>query len=332
MSARGSLRVVATDAHEGATLAALVRQELGASSGEAVPWSRARDLCRSGRVRLDGSIERDAARRVRAGAEVEITPEAPRLSEGVLPRDALLYLDADVIVIDKPAGVVSVPFDAGERDTLVDRVRALVARIEKARRKERGGGARDPMVGVVQRLDKDTTGVMVFARTMPAKRALEQQLREHSVERRYVAIAHGDVASARHETMLVQDRGDGLRGSWGRFRGHIGAAPDDAKRAVTHVRRLEPLRGATLVQCRLETGRQHQIRIHLSESGHPLVGETVYVRDHAGPRIAAPRPMLHARTLGFVHPRGGEHVRFEAEPPADFQACLERLRERAPQD
>src|SRR5690606_29457894 len=101
--------------------------------------------------------------------------------------------------------------------------------------------------------------------------------------------------------------------------------PSDAKRAVTHVRALERLAGATLVECRLETGRQHQIRIHLSEAGHPLVGETVYVRGFAGPRIEAPRPMLHALELAFDHPRTGERVRFEKAPPEDFRAVLRAL-------
>lgn len=304
----------------------MVRAALASARGEAVPWSRARDLCRTGRVTLDGERARDPAARVAAGTSVTIAPGAPRQTEGVLPREAVLHVDADVIVVRKPAGVVTVPFEEGERDTLVDRVRALVSRMEKGR----GGSGRDPMIGVVQRLDKDTTGVLVLARSMRAKRALEEQLRAHTVERRYLAIAHGEVASARHESSLVQDRGDGLRGSWGRSRRHVGPPPEGAKRAVTHVRALERLAGATLVECRLETGRQHQIRIHLAESGHPLVGEPVYVRDFDAPRIEAPRPMLHAAVLGFVHPRTGATVRFEDAPPADFEACLARLRRGAP--
>jgi 23S rRNA pseudouridine1911/1915/1917 synthase len=313
-----TVAVHVADEHAGDTLAAVVRAAVAD-----LPWSRARDLCRTGRVKVDGLVVTDAAVRVAAGALIEISPTAPKVTSGVLPRAALIHLDADVAVVDKPAGVVTVPFE-DERDTLVDRTRALLLRMEKAR----GGPKRDPMLGVVQRLDKETTGVLVFARNMPAKRALEAQLREHTVERRYVAIAHGDARDARHETWIVQDRGDGLRGSWGRTRSHVGPPPHDAKRAVTHVRHLETLRGATIVECRLETGRQHQIRIHLSESGHPIVGETVYVRGFAGPRIDAPRPMLHARALGFVHPRTGENVRFEAPPPGDFEACLAALRPR----
>jgi 23S rRNA pseudouridine1911/1915/1917 synthase len=322
-SPRAEIALIVDEARAGATIAAIVREAMGA-----VAWSKARDLCRTGRVRIDGAIVKDDATRVSAGQSVTISPNAPRQTEGVLPRDAVIHLDADVVVVRKPAGVVTVPFEEGERDTLVDRVRALLARIDRGP----GGERRDPMVGVVQRLDKDTTGALVFARTMRAKRALEEQLREHSVERRYLAIAHGDVTSGRHETALVQDRGDGLRGSWGRFRGHVGPAPESAKWAVTHVTRLEALRGATLVECRLETGKQHQIRIHLAELGHPLVGEPVYVRDYRGPRIEAARPMLHAAVLGFVHPRSGETVRFEDPLPEDFVACLARLRTTRPKE
>jgi 23S rRNA pseudouridine1911/1915/1917 synthase len=104
-----------------------------------------------------------------------------------------------------------------------------------------------------------------------------------------------------------------------------GAPPSDAQRAVTHVKPLERLSGATLVECRLETGRQHQIRIHLSEQGHPLLGEAVYIRDHSGPRIAALRPMLHATALGFVHPSSKRALRFEIEAPDDFAALRSQL-------
>lgn len=291
----------------------------------AIPWSKARDLIHTGRVRVDGNPVTDDAARVRAGQSIEIAPSMPRRTSGVLPDRAVVYLDADVIVVRKPAGVVTVPFEPGERDTLADRVRALLKRIEKSRDRER---ARDPMVGVVQRLDKDTTGLLVFARTMSAKRALEEQLRVHSVERRYAAIAHGTVHAGTIETDLVQDRGDGLRGSWGRFRHEPGPPPASAKHAITHVRVLEPLRGATLLECRLETGRQHQIRIHLAERGNPLLGEPVYIRDFDGPRIPADRPMLHACVLGFIHPRTRQKIRFEDDPPEDFEACIARLRSR----
>jgi 23S rRNA pseudouridine1911/1915/1917 synthase len=311
MSAR---KIVDTE-HGGVTLAAFVRELLGN-----IPWSKARELAASGRVWIDGERARDPAMRITEGMEVEVDPEAPRERRGVLGKDAILHVDADVVVVDKPAGVLTVPYEEGDRDTLVDLTRAALRRMSR-------GADRDPMVGAVQRLDKDTTGVLVFARTMRAKRSLEEQLREHSVTRRYRAIAHGAFEGRRRfETSLVQDRGDGLRGSWGSMPWHRGPAPEDAKRAITHVELALALRGASLVECRLETGRQHQIRIHLSESGHPIVGETVYVRGFDGPRIEAPRPMLHALELAFDHPKSGARVRFEKDPPADFSALLERLR------
>jgi len=137
---------------------------------------------------------------------------------------------------------------------------------------------------------------------------------------------HGALTERTYDTLLIRNRGDGLRGSYAKFRAPKGPPPADAQRAVTHVRPLEQLRHASLVECALETGRQHQIRIHLSEAGHPLLGERVYIRDFSETLLSAPRPMLHARELGFVHPRTEEEVRFQVEPPSDFQQVLERLR------
>src|SRR5438876_5861688 len=293
------------------TVAAIVREQTGAA------WSRARDLCSQGRVAVDGEPCLDSALRVPPGAVVIVDERAPKLRPGALPESAIAYFDRDVVVVDKPSGMLSVAYEPGDKDTLVDCTRALLRRM-------RGRGF-DRGLGVVHRLDKDTSGVMVFARTAEAKRILAAQFRAHDIERAYHAIAHGAVAARRVETDLVTDRGDGIRGSYGHFRRPRGGIPPEAKRSVTHVRPIAPLAGATLVECRLETGRQHQIRIHLSELGHPLVGERVYIRDYAGPKIESMRPMLHARTLGFAHPRTAERIFFEREPPDDFQAMLESL-------
>jgi len=141
---------------------------------------------------------------------------------------------------------------------------------------------------------------------------------------------HGAAIGRSFDSVLLRDRGDGLRGSYGHFRRPRGKPPEDAQRAVTHVRVLERLPRATLVECMLETGRQHQIRIHLAEDGHPLIGERVYIRDFAGEQLPAPRPMLHARELGFVHPRSEQELMFSLDPPDDFLDCLEALREEAP--
>ncbi|MGZ5571641.1 MAG: RluA family pseudouridine synthase [Usitatibacter sp.] len=294
------------------TVAAVVREQTG------VAWSRARKLCTEGRVTVDGERCLDPASRVSPDAVVVVDEQAPRHRAGPLAESAIVFFDRDVVVVDKPAGMLSVADEPGNKDTLALHARTLLRRMK--------GSGDDVKLGVVHRLDKDTSGLMVFARTAAAQRLLASQFRAHDVDRVYQAIVHGAVSAARVETDLILDRGDGLRGSYGHFRRPKGDAPSDAKRAVTHLTPIARLEGATLVECRLETGRQHQIRIHLSELGHPLVGERVYIRDYQGVKIESSRPMLHAQALGFAHPRTGKRVLFQREAPADFQAMLERLR------
>jgi 23S rRNA pseudouridine1911/1915/1917 synthase len=294
------------------TVAAVVREQTG------VAWSRARKLCIEGRVTVDGQRCVDPATRVAADSVVVVDQHGPKLDRGPLPRSAIVYSDRDVVVVDKPAGMLSVADEEGNKDTLVDYTRTLLRRVDK-----RGV---DAPLGVVHRLDRDTSGLMMFARTADAKRVLAAAFNAHDIERIYHAIAHGDVPETRVETHLLLDRGDGLRGSYGLFRRARGDPPAESRHSVTYVKPIAALSGATLVECRLETGRQHQIRIHLSELGHPVVGERVYIRDYRGVKLEAPRTMLHARALGFAHPRTGETVRFEREAPEDFQAAVESLR------
>ena len=265
----------------------------------------------------------DPASRVGPDAVVVVDEQAPKLRiGGPLAESAIVFSDRDVVVVDKPVGVLSVADEPGNKDTLADYTRTLL--------RSMGGRGADAKLGVVHRLDKDTSGLMVFARTADAKRVLAAAFRAHDINRIYGAIAHGAVTAKCVETHLILDRGDGLRGSYGHFRRRRGDVPLEAKRSITHLKPIAALAGATLVECRLETGRQHQIRIHLSELGHPLVGERVYIRDYVGTRIESPRPMLHACTLGFMHPRTGERISFQREPPEDFQAMLESLRAAAP--
>jgi len=297
------------------TIAAIVRERAGVS------WSRAKALCAEGRVTVDGERCLDPARLVPPTANVEIAPHGPKVEKGPLARGAIVFFDRDVVVVDKPAGMLSVADEPGNKDTLLDHTRTLLRRLD------RSGG--DGGLGVVHRLDRDTSGVIVFTRTAEAHRKLAALLRAHDLERAYHALAHGEVGEARIETYLLPDRGDGLRGSHGHYRHARGEPPGEARLAVTHVRPLEVLAGCTLVECRLETGRQHQIRIHLAERGHPLLGEQVYIRDYPGPRFPASRTMLHARTLGFRHPRTGAPQRFEREAPRDFTDMVQRLRGKA---
>lgn len=332
MSERREIAFVAEQG--GQTLAALVRGAMD------VPWSRARTLVREGKVWLDDVREHDDARRVRAGARILVRPTAPRerLEVGAFPAERIIHVDADVVVVDKPAGISSVPFDDDEHDTVVQQVSAQLRRRERRQL---------PPLRVVHRLDKDTTGLLVFARTKTAERELAQQFRAHTIHRRYLGLAHGRVRAGAIESLLVTDRGDGVRGSWhGRAR-----APSSARRAVTHVSverfvALPPAAfdggvgvGVSFVHCRLETGRTHQIRIHLAEAGHALVCEPVYVRAwppgsrdatpllRPPPRLdaAALRVMLHAAELGFVHPDHGETVSWQAAEPEDFTAWREHL-------
>jgi 23S rRNA pseudouridine1911/1915/1917 synthase len=327
--AKGTVAGVVTPAQDGQTVAAVVRALLGG-----VPWSRARTLCAEGRVLRQGAPATDSAERVRAGETLEVRTTGRRSRD---PEIHLRYVDPDLVVVEKPAGLVTVPYEPHERDTLVHRAHAALRRRE--------GGRHLPPLRVVQRLDKDTSGVLVLARTRRAERGLGEQLRRHDVHRRYLGLAYGRVVGGTRETFLVADRGDGRRGSW---RGHGRAQPPPtAKRAVTHVELREWFPGAelrwttttkgtappgiSLVACTLETGRQHQIRIHLGEQGTPLVGEKVYDRDYDGPRLQGlpdgdGRPMLHAAELGFLHPTRDVPLRFECDLPSDFADLLRRLR------
>lgn len=310
VSPAGKLEVPAS--LSGRPLDAVLRGLTGASWGDVRGWIR------TGKVTLEGELVTDERRPARAGAPIEIRPAAPKpatRSREALGDELIVYLDPSVVVVDKPAGINAVVY-GDEREgewTLEALVRDLLDR-----RAKRGGGSRGrPPLGVVHRIDRPTTGLLVFARTVAAKKSLAQQFRVHSVHRRYLALVHGDARSQTLRSTIAEDRGDGLRGA--PLRGRRGGQP-----AVTHVEVIERLAGATLIACRLETGRTHQIRIHLSEAGHPLLGERVYVRDFTGTQLPAPRLMLHAAELGFEHPATGEQMRFRREPPRDF---LDRARD-----
>jgi 23S rRNA pseudouridine1911/1915/1917 synthase len=290
------------------TLAAFLKRSLPPLS-----WSGARRLVERGRVEIDGITALDSAARVEAGQEISVREAGA--AAGASPT-LIVYEDRHLVVADKPAGMSSVPYERGERTTLIDAVRDEWRRrgVEKASR----------ALYVVHRLDRATSGLLVFARTRAAERGLQKQFRRREVERLYVCIAHGAVRDQTIRSRLRRDRGDGLRGS-----SRPSDARDEGKLAVTHVRAVEPLSGATVCEVRLETGRTHQIRIHLAERGHPLVGETVYIRDlvaRGGRPIEAPRLFLHAATLAFTHPLAGRRVSFESPLPAEFSDLKDRLR------
>ena len=285
----------------GQALAAVLRRGLGGS------WSQVHALIATGKVFVDGRRAESAGQRLAAGQQIEIRMRAPR------PRDAamevrIVHEDAQVVVIDKPAGISTVPYEAREVGTAMDRLREAWRR--------QGRAASKVALHVVHRIDRDTSGLVVFAKSKRAEVALGAQFRAHTIERRYLCVAHGTVGFRRVESRLVRDRGDGLRGST--------RVPRQGKRSVTHVELLELRARGTLCAVRLETGRTHQIRIHFAEMGHPLIGETVYIRDwlRAGHQpIESARLMLHAEVLGFTHPVSGQALRFESREGTGFSAA-----------
>ena len=300
-------RVAERDA--GTPLSAFVRARTSA------PWSKVKRWIGTGKVFVDGEAATDPGQRVGAGAAVALRMNAPRRDES--PRLRIAYEDAHVVVIDKPEGVSTVPYARGERGTALDLLR-------DAWRRSGATTRTDHPVMIVHRLDKATSGLAVFAKTKYAERELGRQFRGHTIERVYLCVAHGRVHKQRIETHIVTDRGDRLRGST--------RHPGRGKRAVTHVTPREQLTGSTLCDVTLETGKTHQIRVHLSEKGHPLVGDPVYTRDfiRAGePLIEAPRLLLHAHTLGFEHPVTGRQLAFEAPLPDAFERALAALRPRS---
>jgi 23S rRNA pseudouridine1911/1915/1917 synthase len=282
--------------------------------------SRLSDWIKSGAARLDGETARprdpvhDGQRvtlAVERSVETAAEPEAIPLS--------IVHEDDDVLVVDKPPGLVVHPGAGNPRGTLVNALLHFDPRLAEL-----------PRAGIVHRLDKDTSGLMVVARSLRAHAALVEQLSEREVHRQYVAVVVGPMIAG------------------GTVRAPIGRHPTDRVRqavvgegegrdAVTHYRVRERFRAHTVVECRLETGRTHQIRVHMAYVKHPLVGDPLYGGSFKLPKAATPdmvealrsfkRQALHAEELTFVHPVSGEPVACRSPVPADMQALIACLRE-----
>ncbi|MBI2825857.1 MAG: RluA family pseudouridine synthase [Planctomycetia bacterium] len=291
-----------------------------------VAWSQVESWLRSRRVLIDGNLCIDAGRRLKAGEVVKLLPHslAPPARAGDV---RIRYLDADVVVVEKPTGITSVRHPEerlwpARRRQLQPTLLEVLPRIVAQRERGRASPGKSRPLRAVHRLDRETSGLMIFARTHGAEQSLARQFREHTIRRVYWAVVAGRLEQQTIDTRLVADRGDGRRGST--TRGDLG------KRAVTHVAPLEDLDGCTLVECRLETGRTHQIRIHLAEIGHPVCGDKVYGTSRAArpKRLPAPpRLALHAARLGFVHPSSHAIVEFEMDWPDDLAEFLAKLRD-----
>jgi 23S rRNA pseudouridine1911/1915/1917 synthase len=317
--------IVVSRTEVGRPVASLLKHHLHIS------WSQARRLVEEHRVRQGPSLCRDPQIRVRAGQKLRVQlddskstqPEkqrsGPALPAG--PRSVICYVDDQIVVVNKPAGLTTMrhPHEAAEfgargrrflPPTLADVLPGLLA--------GKGGGR----VIAVHRLDRDTSGLVILARTPHAARHLGGQFRAHTTDRTYLAIVRGRAKNERIESWLVPDRGDGRRGST------TGAS--QGQRAVTHVRVAEDLGRFTLVECRLETGRTHQVRIHLGERGTPICGERIYDRQiHGAPlpdASGAERLALHAASLTVEHPTTGKRMHWQAGLPLDMRRLLQKLR------
>lgn len=306
--------------NEGATLATIVRNLMPDLS-----WSRIKKLIGQGHIKISNDVCLDPARRVRTAEDVEllVKPDGKASDKQEI---TIRFLDEHLVVVEKPPGVNSVRHPA-ERTwkesrkslspTLEDLVTKQIGFLTK-----KGAKGKSSRLRVVQRLDKETSGLLVFARTADAERGLGMQFFNHSVERKYLALIPGTIAPQSIESILVRDRGDGRRGS----------APfsQPGKKAVTHVHIVEKFQAFTLVGCQLETGRTHQIRIHLAEKGSPVCGEKVYRTTVNGTLLpdgsGFARLALHAAELGFIHPISGKPMHWNMALPEDFSKLLQHLR------
>lgn len=306
----------------------------------------------NGSVWVDGVVKK-ASEKLKEGSRIVVEPEEAPRSEALADDRVqfnVVHIDDALIVIDKPAGLVVHPARGHETGTLVNGLLArgifdppdgddeIDARPSISFRAVApvNGPAIDIRMpdgtpadldrtrpGIVHRLDKGTSGLMVVARHPRAREKLKEQFAEHSIEREYVALCVGVVAQKTFETLHGRHPKDRMRFS---------SKVKTGKRAVTHVRPLEKFgKHATYVACRLETGRTHQIRVHLSDNGTPILGDPLYGKPPKSEALKSAaasidRPALHARVLGFIHPMTGEKMRFESEPPADFQLALTMLR------
>jgi ribosomal large subunit pseudouridine synthase D (EC 5.4.99.-) len=301
------IRIVAAESHGRLDAFLAGREELGLSR------SRIKGLIDEGYVTLNGEIPK-ARQPVAPGDEIIVQvpdPEPIDLVPEDIPLD-IVFEDEEVLVINKQRGLVVHPAAGHWTGTLVHAV------LDKVEDLEGIGGELRP--GIVHRLDKDTTGLLVVAKTERAMASLQEQIREHRARRIYWALVHGN---------NMPDTG--------RIEAPIGRHPKDRKRmavntktgreAVTWFRVLERYRGYALLECQLETGRTHQIRVHLSFIGHPVVSDPLY--GTRKPHLGMPPQALHARQLGFFHPVTGQWMEFTVDPPADMMAVIQRLREEA---
>jgi len=268
---------------------------------------------------VSGGRSLNPSMKVAVGQDYSITLPAPVALDAVaqdIPLD-IVHEDADLIVVDKPAGLVVHPAAGNLDGTLVN---ALLHHCD-GQLSGIGGVARP---GIVHRIDKDTSGLLVVAKSDKAHEGLARQFKDHSIDRLYAAIVYGIPVPGSGTVDAWVGRSDADRKKMAVHREGRG------KHAVTHYRVMERLRGAAMVECRLETGRTHQVRVHMAHLGHPLIGDPVYGRERKGFKsiletLSFKRQALHAKRLGFIHPVTEEPLIFDSALPADMQELLSEL-------
>lgn len=298
-------------------------QRLDKALAEASGLSRERvkALLGEGRVQIDGRVATQPSLKLPEGAafSIDLPPIASLETEAQDIPLNIVFEDADLIVIDKPAGLVVHPAAGNLDGTLVN------ALLHHCRGQLSGiGGVARP--GIVHRIDKDTSGLLVVAKTDLAHEGLAKQFADHSIERAYLAVVSGHPVPPSGTVAARLGRSDHDR----KKMAVLHDKNPRGKHAVTHYKLLKRLADASLVECRLETGRTHQVRVHMSSIGHPLLGDPTYGRIHARLRptlanLGFRRQALHAAELGFIHPRSSQKVIFRSEPPADMQELIEAL-------
>jgi 23S rRNA pseudouridine1911/1915/1917 synthase len=340
---------------DGQTLAAVLKRLVPCSS-----WGEAKKLIGGRRVQLNGNLCLDPARRLTVRDSLKVWKDAlPKPVDAEAIR--FVHIDDDLVIIEKPPRITSARHYEERhlrhrrrqlQPTLEEMVPRALARelrwqrftarqsLDSPQPRAPRPAAADHIspreqerieayaaklkIIAVHRLDRDTSGLMIFARNQQTAERLGKLFRAHAIDRRYQAVVIGHPSAQTLESYLIRDRGDGHRGS------APPPYPEDAQHAVTHIRPLEVIGDYTIIECKLETGRTHQIRIHLAEAGHPLCGETIYHKTLDGrlidDRSQAPRQALHSSALRLVHPVSGQILKFQSSWPADLEAWLRRLR------
>lgn len=301
---------------------------------DSLSWSAVKKILRARKVAIGGVLCIDEGRQVTPGETITVLEHSlplPPTDEDVKVR----YVDKELVVVEKPAGMVTLrrKSDWGWswarknlQPTLDECVPRLIAKHAAELKKTKSNHQNLPRLWPVHRIDRETSGLLVFARNQESQTKIIQQFSQHSAVRKYFALIPGSIDDQTVTSQFIRDRGDGLRGST--------TDTSIGEQAITHFRTLRQLGAYSELECRLETGRTNQIRIHLAEMGHPICGDIKYRGPYGEPAIADQsqirRMALHAADLRFEHPATRKLIEFQTEWPIDLQKIIDRLASLSP--